>query len=175
MNSEKGLLIVFTGHGKGKTTAALGMAMRAAGHGMRVLILQFIKGAWAYGELQSFEKIEEIEIKPMGSGFTWKKESLEEDRRLAEAGWEKSISEMKRGYYDMIVLDELNVVLSHGLLPGEAVLEALENRTTCAHIVVTGRNAPDELIAIADLVTEMKDVKHPFRDQGLKAGKGIEF
>ena len=175
MNSEKGLLLVFTGHGKGKTTAALGMAMRAAGHGMRVLILQFIKGAWAYGELQSFEKIEEVEIKPLGSGFTWKKESLEEDRRLAEAGWEEAVSEMKRGYYDMIVLDELNVVLSYGLLPRDAVMEALENRTTRSHIVVTGRDAPGELIAIADLVTEMKEIKHPFRDQGLKAAKGIEF
>ncbi len=175
MNSEKGLLIVFTGHGKGKTTAALGMAMRAAGHSMRVLILQFIKGAWAYGELQSFEKIAEVEIKPLGSGFTWKKESLEEDRRLAEAGWEEAVSEMKRGYYDMIVLDELNVVLSYGLLSREAVIEALENRTAGSHIVVTGRNAPDELIAIADLVTEMKEIKHPFRDQGLKARKGLEF
>jgi cob(I)alamin adenosyltransferase len=175
VNSEKGLLIVFTGHGKGKTTAALGMAMRAAGHGMRVLILQFIKGAWAYGELQSFDKIEGVEIKPLGTGFTWKKESLEEDRRLAKAGWEESVSEMKRGYYDIIVLDELNVVLSHGLLAGETVIEALKNRTTGSHIVVTGRNAPGELIAIADLVTEMKDIKHPFRDQGLKAKMGIEF
>ena len=128
LNNEKGLLIVFTGNGKGKTTAALGMAVRAAGHGMRVLILQFIKGAWAYGELQSLGKMEEIEIKPLGTGFTWKKESLEEDRRLAEAGWDEAVSEMKRGYYDMIVLDELNVVLSYGLLPGDMVVRALENR-----------------------------------------------
>ncbi len=175
MNSDKGLLIVFTGRGKGKTTAAFGMAMRAAGHGMRTLILQFIKGTWAYGELQSFEKIEEIEIKPLGSGFTWKKESLDEDRRLAEAGWEEAVSEMRRGYYDMIVLDELNVVLSYGLLSKEAVLEALKNRPTGPHIVVTGRNAPDELIEVADLVTEMKEIKHPFHDQGMKARKGIEF
>ena len=175
MNTEKGLLIVFTGHGKGKTTAALGMAMRAAGHGMRVLILQFIKGAWAYGELQSLGKMEEIEIKPLGSGFTWKKESLEEDRRLAEAGWDEAVSEMKRGYYDMIVFDELNVVLSYGLLTVEAVMDALENRPPGPHIVVTGRDAPDELIAIADLVTEMKEVKHPYRDRGEKAQKGIEF
>ena len=166
MNNKKGLLIVFTGNGKGKTTAALGMAMRAAGHGMKVLILQFIKGAWAYGELQSLGKMEEIEIKPLGTGFTWKKESLEEDRRLAEAGWEVAVSEMKRGHYDMIVLDELNVVLSYGLLPGEAVVQALENRPIEPHIVVTGRDAPDELIAIADLVTEMKAVKHPFGDLG---------
>ena len=165
-------MIVFTGHGKGKTTAALGMAMRAAGHGMRVLILQFIKGAWAYGELQSLGKMEEIEIKPLGSGFTWNKESLEEDRRLAKAGWEEAVSEMKRGYYDMIVLDELNIVLSYGLLPEEVVVETPENRTTGSHIVVTGRNAPDELIAIADLVTEMKEIKHPFRDRGIEGREG---
>ena len=175
MNNKKGLLIVFTGNGKGKTTAALGMAVRAAGHGMRVLILQFIKGAWAYGELQSLGKMEEIEIKPLGTGFTWEKESLEEDRRMAEAGWDVAVSEMKRGHYDMIVLDELNVVLSYGLLPGEAVVRALENRPIEPHIVVTGRDAPDELIAIADLVTEMKAVKHPFGDRGLKAQKGVEF
>jgi cob(I)alamin adenosyltransferase len=172
---EKGLLIVFTGHGKGKTTAALGMAMRAAGHGMRVLVLQFIKGAWPYGELQSFGKMKEVEIRTLGSGFTWKKESLEEDRRLAKAGWEETVSQIKRGYYDMIVLDELNIVLSYGLLPSEGVVETLQHRTTGSHIVVTGRNAPDELIAIADLVTEMKEIKHPFRDRGLKARKGIEF
>ena len=175
MDLEKGLLIVFTGNGKGKTTAALGMAMRAAGHAMRVLILQFIKGAWVYGELRSFEMVDEIVIKPLGTGFTWKKESLEEDRLLAGAGWEEAVFEIKREYYDMIVLDELNVVLSYGLLPVETVVDALENRTTGAHIVVTGRNAPGELIAIADLVTEMKEIKHPFRDRGLKAQKGIEF
>jgi len=174
VNSEKGLLIVFTGHGKGKTTAALGMAMRAAGHGMRVLVLQFIKGSWAYGELLSCGKMEEIEIKPLGTGFTWKKESLDEDRRLAEAGWKEAVSEMKRGYYDIIVLDELNVVLSHGLLPAEEVLETLKNLTRCPHIVITGRNAPDELIALADMVTEMKEIKHPFH-RGQKAMKGIEF
>jgi len=175
VSSEKGLLIVFTGHGKGKTTAALGMAMRAAGHGMRVLILQFIKGAWVYGELRSLESIEQIVIKPLGSGFTWKKESLEEDRRLAEAGWEETVSEIERAHYDMIVLDELNIVLSYGLLPVKMVVDVLENRTAGAHIVVTGRNAPAELIAAADLVTEMKEIKHPFGDRGLRARKGIEF
>ncbi|MGA2401862.1 MAG: cob(I)yrinic acid a,c-diamide adenosyltransferase [Syntrophobacteraceae bacterium] len=175
MNTEKGLLIVFMGHGKGKTTAALGMAMRAAGHGMRVLILQFMKGGWECGERQLLGRMEEIEIKPLGSGFTWTKESLEEDRRMAEAGWDEAVSEIKRGYYDMIVLDELNVVLSYGLLTVEAVMDALKNRPSGPHIVVTGRDAPDELIAIADLVTEMKAVKHPYRDRGEEARKGIEF
>ncbi|MGC9194235.1 MAG: cob(I)yrinic acid a,c-diamide adenosyltransferase [Syntrophobacteraceae bacterium] len=174
MSAQRGLLIVFTGQGKGKTTAALGMALRAAGHGMKVLVLQFIKGAWTYGELLSLEKIEEIEIKPLGTGFTWKKENLEEDRRLAEAGWRQAVLEIQSARYDMIVLDELNIVLSLGLLPLETVLAALESRTT-SHIVVTGRNCPDQLIAMADLVTEMKVVKHPFHDRGLKASKGIEF
>jgi cob(I)alamin adenosyltransferase len=175
MNVEKGLLIVFTGNGKGKTTAALGMAMRAAGQEMKVLVLQFIKGGWAYGELRSFEKMEHVTIKPLGSGFTWNKESLEEDRKLAAAGWDEAVSEIARGYYQMIVLDELNIVLSYGLLPLESVLHVLENRPPGVHIVVTGRNAPEELIGIADLVTQMQQVKHPFHDQGIKAQKGIEF
>lgn len=174
MNSEKGLLIVFTGNGKGKTTAALGMALRAAGHGMRVLVLQFIKGAWTYGELLSIAKIQEIEIVQLGTGFTWKKENLEEDRRLAEAGWQRAVSEINSAAFDMIVLDELNIILSLGLLPLKTVLDVLEGRTS-SHIVVTGRNGPDELIAMADLVTEMKVVKHPYEDRGLKASKGIEF
>lgn len=169
-----GLLIVFTGNGKGKTTAALGMAMRAAGHGMRVLILQFIKGAWTYGELTSLGKTEEIQIIPLGSGFTWKKENLEEDRRLAEAGWGRAVAEIDREAYDMIILDELNIVLSLGLLPKDVVLEKLKNRPNRLHLVVTGRNASDELIAIADLVTEMREIKHPIRN-GIKASKGIEF
>lgn len=175
MNSEKSLLIVFTGNGKGKTTAALGMAVRAAGHAMRVLILQFIKGTWAYGELESLKNIEEVRIKTLGSGFTWKKENLDEDRELARTGWEEARSEISRGLYRMIILDELNIVLSYGLLPLQPVLDTLEQRPAGVHVVVTGRNAPDELIEIADLVTEMKVVKHPFHDRGLKAQKGIEF
>ncbi len=175
MNSEKGLLIVFTGNGKGKTTAALGMAIRAAGHGMGVLILQFIKGTWAYGELESLKDIEEVRIKTLGSGFTWKKENLDEDRELARKGWEEARSEISRGDYRMVILDELNIVLSYGLLPLQPVLDTLEQRPAGVHVVVTGRNAPDELIEIADLVTEMKVVKHPFHDRGLKAQKGIEF
>jgi cob(I)alamin adenosyltransferase len=175
MDTGKGLVIVFTGNGKGKTTAALGMAMRAAGHGMKVLVLQFIKGSWAYGELQSFARIGEVEVKPLGTGFTWKKDSLEEDRVLAAAGWDEAVSEIERGYYDMIVLDELNVVLSYGLLPLAPVLNALANKPAGQHIVITGRDAPEELVGVADLVTEMKQVKHPYHDQGIKAQKGVEF
>ncbi len=175
MSVEEGLLVVFTGSGKGKTTAALGMAMRAAGHGMPVLILQFIKGSWSYGELSSFENIANVTLKPLGTGFTWKKENLDEDRKLAARGWAEAVSEMHRGHYKLIVLDELNVVLSYGLLALDPVLDALRSRPPGLHVVATGRGAPEELIAMADLVTEMKQVKHPYHDRGLKAQKGIEF
>ena len=172
---HKGLLMVFTGNGKGKTTAALGMALRAAGHNMRVLILQFIKGAWPYGELEALERFENVRIIPLGTGFTWKKESLDEDRELARAGWERAVAEIGSGELDMVVLDELNIVLSYGLLPLQEVLRGLENRPPELHIVVTGRSAPKELIDLADLVTEMQPLKHPYHHQGIKAQKGVEF
>ncbi|MEM5789198.1 MAG: cob(I)yrinic acid a,c-diamide adenosyltransferase [Syntrophobacteraceae bacterium] len=175
MESEKGLLLVFTGNGKGKTTAALGMAMRAAGHGMPVLVLQFIKGSWPYGELRAFEKMDEVVLKPLGTGFTWNKENLDEDRRLAAAGWEEAVAEISRGYYKVIVLDELNVVLSYGLLDLDSVLSTLRDRPRGVHIVSTGRGAPEALLEVADLVTEMKQVKHPYHEQGVKAQKGVEF
>ena len=172
---EKGLLIVFNGNGKGKTTAALGMALRAAGHDMRVLILQFIKGAWKYGELDALKRLQQVEILPLGTGFTWQKENLEEDRRLAEAGWQKATRAIRRGAYDMIILDELNYVLSYGLLPVNLVLDVIKTRPARLHLVVTGRNAPEELLTAADLVTEMRNLKHPYHDQGISAQKGIEY
>lgn len=172
---SKGLLIVFTGNGKGKTTAALGMALRAAGHGMKILILQFIKGSWAYGELEAFERFPEVKIQPLGTGFTWKKETLEEDRQLAQTGWELAVQEIGSGGYDVIILDELNYVLSYGLLPIETVMEVFKNRPPNLHVVVTGRNAAEDLILMADLVTEMQQIKHPYHDQGIKAQQGIEF
>lgn len=172
---RKGLLIVFTGEGKGKTTAALGMALRAAGHGLRVLILQFIKGSWSYGELEAVKRLEEITIEPLGSGFTWRKENLEEDVRLAEAGWERALSAIANPSFDLIILDELNYVLSYGLLPLEPVLMALARRRPHLHVVITGRGAPEELVGAADLVTEMRLIKHPYHDQGIKAQPGIEF
>lgn len=172
---QKGLLIVFTGKGKGKTTAAVGMALRAAGHGMRTLVLQFIKGSRASGELQALERLDEITIEPMGSGFTWKKENLDEDRELARRGWLRAAEEIRRAQYDTIVLDELNYVLSYGLLPLEEVLETIGNRPAHLHLVLTGRDAPDELIRRADLVTEMRQIKHPYHDQGVKAQRGVEF
>jgi len=172
---RRGLLVVFTGNGKGKTTAALGMALRAVGQGLKVLILQFIKGAWSYGELEALKRFEEIEIEPLGSGFTWKKESLEEDARLARSGWERADAAIRESRYDMIILDELNYVLSYGLLPLELVLDGITNRREGLHVVVTGRGAPEELVRAADLVTEMRQIKHPYHDQGIKAQRGIEF
>lgn len=172
---EKGLLIVFTGRGKGKTTAALGMALRAAGHGMRILILQFIKGGWTYGELTSLERFPEVTIQQLGTGFTWQKENLDEDRELARVGWEKAREAISHGNYDMVILDELNLVLAYGLLPIDAVLQEVRERPQNLHIVVTGRNAPEELIHEADLVTEMGLIKHPYKEQGVKAQCGIEF
>jgi cob(I)alamin adenosyltransferase len=171
----EGLLMVFTGNGKGKTTAALGMALRAAGHGMKVLILQFIKGAWSYGELEALKRFAEITIEPLGSGFTWQKESLEEDARLAGSGWERAVAAMKEASYEMIILDELNYVLSYGLLPLEPVLKAVTRRPEKLHVVITGRGAPEELVAVADLVTEMRQIKHPYHERGVKAQRGIEF
>lgn len=172
---SKGLLIVFTGEGKGKTTAALGMALRAAGHGMRTLILQFIKGSWTSGERNALERLEQITIETLGSGFTWKKENLDEDRVLARRGWNRAAEEIRGGKYDTIVLDEINCVLSYGLLPLSEVLETVENRPAHLHLVLTGRGAPEELVRRADLVTEMRQIKHPYHDRGVKAQKGIEF
>lgn len=172
---RKGLLIVFTGNGKGKTTAALGMTLRAAGHGMRTLILQFIKGSWPSGEIRALEGIDDIMIRQLGSGFTWKKEDREEDRRLAEAGWELAADAIRRAEYDMIVLDELNYVLSYELLALDPVLEVLRNRPENLHVVVTGRNAPGRLLDLADLATEMRAIKHPYHDRGVKAQEGVEY
>ncbi len=170
-----GLLIVFTGEGKGKTTAALGTAVRAAGHDLRVLILQFIKGLWRYGELEALKRFDNIVIKPLGTGFTWKKENLEEDKKLASEGWALAREALNGGAFDMIILDELNYVLSYGLLPLEDVLDCLRSRPPHLHVIVTGRYAPQQLVELADLVTEMRVVKHPYRDKGIKAQKGIEF
>ena len=172
---KKGLLILFTGSGKGKTTAALGMALRAAGHGMRVLILQFIKGTWAYGELAAVGQLQQVNIEALGSGFTWNKDDLEEDRQLAEAGWQRTKRAIAGGNYDMIILDELNIVLHYGLLPLHRVIEDLRDRPESLHVVITGRGAPQALVDEADLVTEMVAVKHPYREQGITAQKGVEF
>ncbi|MEM6666353.1 MAG: cob(I)yrinic acid a,c-diamide adenosyltransferase [Pseudomonadota bacterium] len=172
---EKGLLIVHTGKGKGKSTAGFGMIFRAIGHGMKVGIVQFIKGAWDTGEasaLQAFD--DQVTVKIMGQGFTWETQDREADIAAARAAWDEAKALILDDEHDLVLLDELNIVLRYDYLPVEEVLSVLQGRPAHKHVIVTGRNAKDELIEIADLVTEMSLVKHPFRD-GVKAQKGIEF
>ncbi len=172
---EKGLLIVHTGKGKGKSTAAFGMAMRAIGHGMRIGIVQFIKGAIETGEtavLNAFP--EQVTMKRMGEGFTWETQDKQRDIAAAGAAWAEAKSMIGSGAYDMVVLDELNIALRYDYVDLEEVVAFLKGRPERVHVVVTGRNAKDELIEVADLVTEMTMVKHPFRD-GVKPQAGIEY
>jgi len=169
-----GLTIVFTGNGKGKTTAALGTVLRAAGHGMKILVLQFIKGTWKYGELESLNKLG-VKIETLGRGFTWKQSDLKQDVKLAQSGWEKAKEAILSGEYDLIVLDELSYVLSYEFLAVDDVVHVLETKPERLHVIITGRDASPDLIEIADLVTEMKMIKHPYHSRGIKAQKGIEF
>ena len=172
---ERGLLIVHTGKGKGKSTAAFGMVFRAIGHGYRVGIVQFVKGAWGTGERDVLENFPElVTIKAMGEGFTWDTQDRQRDIAAARAAWEAAKAMIADPAYKMVLLDELNIVLRYEYLPLEEVLEVLRNKPRDLHVVVTGRNAKDGLIEIADLVTEMTEIKHPFRS-GVKAQPGIEF
>ncbi|MGH6893162.1 MAG: cob(I)yrinic acid a,c-diamide adenosyltransferase [Dongiaceae bacterium] len=172
---EKGLLIVHTGKGKGKSTAAFGMVMRCIGHGMKVGVIQFIKGKWDTGERGVLERFPELcTIKALGEGFTWETQDRARDIAHARAAWEEGKKLMADGAIKLVLLDELNIALRYDYLPIEEVVETLKARRPDLHVIVTGRNAKDELIAIADLVTEMELVKHPFRD-GVKAQRGIEF
>jgi cob(I)alamin adenosyltransferase len=178
---EKGLLIVHTGKGKGKSTAAFGLVFRALGNGMRVGVVQFVKGKWETGERVALEKFsDQVTIKAMGEGFTWDTQDRARDIAAAQGAWAyaKEMIEACRGPdrpYDMILLDELNIVLRYDYLPLDEVVEFLSKRPEMLHVIVTGRNAKPELIEAADLVTEMTQVKHPFREQGVKAQKGVEF
>ena len=172
---EKGLLIVHTGKGKGKSTAAFGLAARAVGNGLKVGVVQFVKGVWKTGEREVFARFPElIEIRAMGEGFTWETQDRARDIAAAEAAWDMSEAMMADPSNAMVILDELNIVLRYGYLDPGRVLAALNNRREGLHVVVTGRNARPELIEVADLVTEMTQVKHPFR-AGVKAQIGIEF
>ncbi|HEX9701802.1 MAG TPA: cob(I)yrinic acid a,c-diamide adenosyltransferase [Rhodospirillales bacterium] len=172
---EKGLLIVHTGKGKGKSTAAMGLAMRAVGHGMRVGIVQFVKGVWKTGERDVLARFPDlVTIKAMGEGFTWDTQDRVRDIKAAETAWAAAKAMMADKSYKMVILDELNIVLRYDYLPLADVIAALQAKPDMLHVVVTGRNARDELIEIADLVTEMEMVKHPFRS-GVKAQAGVEF
>ncbi len=170
-----GLLIVNTGDGKGKTTAALGVVARAWGRGLTCAIFQFIKSAEnPYGEHMACEKMS-IRIEPLGDGFTWLSDNIDDDKALALAGWTRCAAALSSGEYDVIVLDELTYPLNYGWLETPMVLAAIATRPKGTHVIVTGRNASDALIAVADMVTDMRDIKHPYRDQGLGAQPGIDL
>jgi len=173
---EKGLVIVHTGPGKGKTSAALGIAIRAIGHDMKVGVVQFVKGAMATGEKAVFDRFPDlIEFKPMGEGFTWDTQDRTRDIAVAREAWDEVKRMIADPSYAMVIADELNIVLRYDYLPVDEVLEAIEGKPHMTHLIITGRNAPQELIDAADLVTEMAQVKHPFREQNVKAQRGIEF
>lgn len=175
MPLERGLIQVYTGNGKGKTTAALGLAMRAAGQGLKVYIIQFMKGWPHYGELETVKLIPNITLRQFGTPeFVRKGQATQRDIEGARAAMEEARRAMRSGEYDVIVLDELNVALDFGLVSLEDVLALLEEKPENVELVITGRNAHPEVIKRAQLVTEMREVKHPFR-QGISARKGIEY
>ena len=172
---ERGLLIVYTGSGKGKTTAALGMAVRCIGHGMKVAVVQFIKGAIDTAEervLKSFG--DQVTFLRMGEGYTWETQDRERDTEFAQRAWAVASGFLRDPAYAMVILDEFNIALHHGYMQLVEILPVLRNRPFQQHVVITGRSAKRELIEEADLVTEMGQVKHPFR-KGIKAQKGVEF
>ncbi|HEY9767472.1 MAG TPA: cob(I)yrinic acid a,c-diamide adenosyltransferase [Coleofasciculaceae cyanobacterium] len=175
-NQEKGLIIVNTGNGKGKTTAALGMVMRSLGHGYKVAIVQFIKGAWEPAEKAVLETWQDrLKFHAMGEGFTWDTQDRERDVEKATVAWTKSLEYILDPEYRLVLLDEVNIALKLGYLDVNTVIQGLSQKPLDSHVILTGRGAPQELIAIADLVTEMSLIKHPFREQGVKAQPGIEF
>lgn len=172
---REGLLIVNTGDGKGKTTAALGLLVRAAGYDLSIGMFQFIKSASTrYGEHVAAEQLG-IEIVPLGDGFTWLSDNIAEDRALAERGWARVREALDSGRFDVLILDELTYCLNFGWLDTAMVIDALRSRPRGTHVVVTGRDAPQALVGAADIVTEMAVVKHPYRDHGIGAQPGIEL
>lgn len=175
-SQEKGLIIVNTGNGKGKTTAALGMVMRSLGHGYKVAIVQFIKGAWEPAEKAVLSRwADQLEFHAMGEGFTWETQDRERDLQKVNEAWETALTYIRNPDFKLLLLDEVNVALKLGYLEIEDVLAGLEQKQPESHVILTGRGAPAALIERADLVTEMTLIKHPFREQGVKAQPGIEF
>jgi len=172
---EKGLLMVHTGNGKGKSTAAFGMAVRVLGHGMRLGVVQFIKGALHSSERDFLGSVAQCDFVTMGDGYTWNTQNRDADIATARKGWDEARRMIESCDYQMVILDELNTVLKYEYLPLDEVLATLAARPASLHVVVTGRHAPDALIDAADLVTEMRLVKHPYKEQGVKAQRGVEF
>ena len=171
---ERGVLVVNTGNGKGKSSSAFGMIARALGHGMRVGVVQFIKGSFSTGEEAFFRRFPEVTYYVMGEGFTWETQDRERDVRAASTAWGRAREMLADPTYHMVVLDELNIALKYQYIPLADVLEALRRRPAQQHAIVTGRAAPPELIEIADTVTEMNVIKHAFQ-AGVRAQKGIEL
>ena len=166
--------MVHTGDGKGKTTAAIGTAFRAVGVGFRVKMIQFIKGSWDYGELHSAKKLENFEIVPMGEGFTWETKDRERDVAIAARAWDACRDAIEKDEHDLLIFDEINNAIAYDYLDVGVVIEALKKKPKDMHIILTGRDAKAELIEVADLVTEMRAIKHPF-DAGIYAQRGIEY
>ena len=175
-NKEKGLVLVFTGQGKGKTTAGLGLVLRSLGHGERVAIVQFIKGGWEPGEARALKAFgDQVSWHALGEGFTWETQDRERDQQLVEKAWQTALGYLRDGAVKLVLLDELNVALKLGYIDAETVIAGLNERPELTHVAVTGRGAPAALVERADLVTEMTLVHHPFREQGVKAQAGIEY
>ena len=175
-NKEKGLVLVFTGQGKGKTTAGLGLVLRTLGHGERVAIVQFIKGGWEPGEARALRAFgEQVSWHALGEGFTWETQDRERDQQLVEQAWQTALGYLRDAEVKLVLLDELNVALKLGYINAETVIAGLQQRPELTHVAVTGRGAPQALVDAADLVTEMTLVRHPFREQGVKAQAGIEY
>ena len=175
-DKEKGLIILFSGNGKGKTTAALGLALRTLGHGENVAIVQFIKGGWIPGEAKALKVFgKNLSWHALGEGFTWETQDRARDEELVLNAWECSLKYLKSKHHKLVILDEINIAIKLGYLSTVNVIEGLLQRPSMTHVVLTGRGAPKELIDQADLVTEMQLVHHPFKEQGIKAQAGIEF
>ncbi|MBE0489091.1 MAG: cob(I)yrinic acid a,c-diamide adenosyltransferase [Halomonas sp.] len=174
-DKEQGLLLVLTGPGKGKSSSGFGMLARALGHGMQAGVVQFIKGAFSTGEEAFFRELPNVTYHVMGEGYTWDTQDRERDIQAAEAAWEVVRGMLNDPSVDLVLLDELNIALHYGYLDLDRVLDDLQARPPMQHVIVTGRYAPEALIELADTVTEMKVVKHAFKDQGIKAQKGIEL
>ena len=171
---ERGVLLIHTGNGKGKSSSAFGMVARALGHGMKVGIIQFIKGSFSTGEEAFFKRFDEVDYHVMGDGFTWETQNFEQDKQSAQAAWDIASKMLNDESYQLIVLDEANIAIKSGLLSLDEVIKDLQSRPEMQHVVLTGRGAKDELIEIADTVTEMRDIKHAFR-AGVKAQLGVEL
>lgn len=172
---RKGLLIVYTGNGKGKSTAAMGAAFRSLGRGFRVAVVQFIKGAWISGEVKAFEKFgDKALFEAVGEGFTWDTKDLKKDIAAADKGWKRCVELLEQGKHDVYIFDELIYVLKYKFLTLETVLAGLQKKPDNAHVILTGRDAPEELLKIADLATEMREIAHPY-NKGITAQPGIDY